>query len=339
MFYSSCQLRVVSILVLISASICASESTGPRVYQGNTITPESIAGLMPAMPGAPLQACMSWIAAHENIYKNMLAPSEPPSQFTAHQKEVNEQLKSTGIKNLSRWNFVVEPTPGYLMKVSGPINRICNLLAHNDKRQDVDYTDEELDTAIKSRPHTYQTVSNAAHYLLCKQAIENEKLKHVIVPTTYLITTEAHAHDGNSCIVQQALPSTAIPLGKLSSEERANIPVHAIRDGLTLIKKAGLWDTTGTNVLYDKVTESICISDIEQPNNSKPEHFFHQNGEKYRGNTGCGFDQFTDQFKEAPTILQAIDEWAAKDIDLQTWKISERLHAHIAQLLKGSKGF
>lgn len=332
MHYFSVLFRAVSILFLMTASMRAMQP-GPRMYNGHPITPESIAGLMPKMPNDSYTACMSWIEQHAAIFKNMLAPSEPPSRFAAHQQEVKKQLADAGVKNLSNWNFVVEPTPGYFMHVAGPINRICNLLAHNDKSQAVNYTPEELDAAIKNRPHTYQTVSVAAHYLLCAQAIEKEKTQRVIVPQTYLISSASPAHDGNSCIVQEAIPTTAKAFKDLTHEQRANIPLAAINDMLMLIKQAGLWDTTQANVLYDQSKQAFYVTDIEQPNNSNPVDFFHKNREKYMGNVGCGIEQFADLFRGVPGALQTIDEFVTQDPDLKACKTGESLHAHIAQLL------
>lgn len=306
---------LLSIVYLLSAvaELHAAQQTGPRTYQEKEIASETIADLMPKLPVEVLNACLQWIKKHECICKKMLAPSEPPSQFEVRQKTINKELADAGIKNVSRYNFVVEPTPGYFMHVAGPINRICNLLAHNNKRQDVDYTNEELDEAIKNRPNTYQTVSIAAHYLLCKQTIENEKLQYVRVPETHLIAQGTEAHDGNSYIVQRRVPDEVVPLNKMSTEKRAQIPLAAIQDMLVLARSAGLWDLTASNVLYNEKEQAFYVTDLEQPNNSDPVDFFHKNRQKYVGNARCGIGQFGDLFKGIPAATEVIHTFEEQD--------------------------
>lgn len=274
-----------------------------HMYEGQTITPETIANLMPKMPELVGSVVALW--ADDN--KDLLQAIVPKSSDVAmsQQEIVVELLKSAqafekkGIniptRDIKISNGIVAQTrkipagcsyiielpyevegKKYFVKISGPLHKKHNLLTYNSKAWE-----GSLDPNEDKKTATFQTVSTGLNALKTGEFIERESIKGFHIPDTYLdqIPGRKDIHefacDENTLVVQEdrgkeyvGLRDNLRLLGKVSPK--------TINEIYKVIKGGVLWDVGG-NVLINVDDYTLGQSDLEQPNNQSPTNFAYCN--------------------------------------------------------------
>lgn len=224
-------------------------------------------GEIPKLPTATVEQINHWLASEPEIMRRLIVQDSELADFRAIHRANNEYLSQRGIKNHSHSNYVFEcpAAPEYFIKVSGPINRLVNIIVANGKWPSTTKT-EDLKTL--RRVVTYQTISSLPTYFLYLRLKKESPLQHVYIPNTYLVHvpgTDESLSDGNYIIVQEkvSLVDSAQEqklLKALSGEQLCEV--------VRVVCACGLWDTNGK--IKFATDGRIVIVDLEQPNTSNP---------------------------------------------------------------------
>lgn len=224
-------------------------------------------GEVPKLPLTVLERINEWLVHEPEIMRRLIVQDNELVDFRAIHRANNEYLLQRGIKNHSHSNYVFEcpAVPEYFIKVSGPINRLVNVIVANDKWPTTTKSD---DLKTLRRTVTYQTISSLPTYFLYLRLSKESPLKHVYIPNTYLVHvpgTDESLSDGNYIVVQEKIQLVEAHdeqklLKALSSEQLCEL--------VRVICACGLWDTNG-KIKFSK-DGRIVIVDLEQPNTSNP---------------------------------------------------------------------
>ena len=230
-------------------------------------------------------------------------------------EKTNEMLEKMGTPNISPFNYVHEfcKDKSWLIKIAGHINRKYNIshLAQALKfggsfwgKEGYDYQyvlspedytlmRESLDDShfdkvieknkeivIENAPKTYQHISRMAAYLLFLEAHKKNNFSKVKMPEMYLVHVPGRpkeVSDRNYIMLEKKLVSLE-DLKDVTQEEEQQLQ--------NAIKATGIFSINTDNCKRDTTDNTIVILDTEQPNNSLPTEFFHQNEKVIQGNIG-----------------------------------------------------
>lgn len=168
-----------------------------------------------------------------------------------------------------------------LVRIAGPSNTRKNLAAHNGLGWDA-YLDNSKHDVVQ----TYQTVSNARGFLKLHEALGHTSTgEYFQIPNTYIVNIPGRnndsAADGNVITLQEDFDRSYYLKAADNLEYLADIFPASIERLYQLITKSGatLWDIKG-NLLINSYTGAFAQTDLEQPNDQKPEIFGYNVPEK-----------------------------------------------------------
>ena len=273
-----------------------------NTYKGIPLTSESILQFLPHMPEELSKEVLSWVASNKS--KLMYAASMPKIKSESEVRSVEESNKqfvqsvNVNYSNKgSNYIFTPEGQPfvAKLSRVSSKILSLFSLIHKKDPYRDAEtkaarfYSDQLLNELASSDQPTYQHVSAIAHYLRLKEYNE----KHASDTTglhplsTYLALLDENNStfcDKNYLTVQEIAPSHIVPFSTLDHQEKStalgSINDQALRQIHGAIQYAALWDIKGNVWVNKNNSQSLVITDLEQPNNSGP--FFYSDPKKGR---------------------------------------------------------
>jgi len=273
---------------------------------------EKIFGKIPTIAKTDIAKINDWLLQEKDLVASLVVQNGALIDCGVLQKKNNELLKAKGIINYARTNyvFVCPAQPNYMIKISGPLNRLVNIVSANNKSTKT-ITDDEI-KALK-RIVTHQTISSLPTYYLYLRLNKILSLKHVYIPKTYLLKLPQASDvlaDTNYVIVQERVellqkPVIAEQLKKLNNDQ--------IKELVAVIACCGLWDIKG-KIHIDKKGRLVIV-DLEQPNVSNSLKGFNiQEKDRFYHNVQCGLDSLMDMFKNKADL---IDECAENFISLQ----------------------
>jgi len=227
-----------------------------------------------------------WLKKEKDLILSLVLQDAPLHEYEMLHKKNNELLKNKGIVNYSRSNyvFVCPVLPEYMIKISGPVNRLVNTIIANDQLPQF-VSDEDIKSLKKVL--TSQTVSSYLTYI-CYLLKNEAQWKNVYIPRTYLIDISGNSEqfaDLNSIILQERVELNKVILKDLKQE---------ILDELrAVITQCGLWDIK--NKIYMDPKGRLVIVDLEQPNNSNP--LKQLSMEKFENNALCGLNALEEELQ------------------------------------------
>lgn len=268
------------IIITITSISCKAANfealTTPNTYNNTEIRHNTLFSLMPSMPQSI------------DINTINLDPKNP--------NHVNQTQ-----------NFIDKNNQTWLAKISGTTNRTYTQLhtqgATGEIFNNINYLKERLDHLKKNPITSHQTASHAAYYLIAKATLEKHNLSSIALPETYLHSTEQNNIDDNHAIlIQQHIEGTEL-------HRNNNISDEQLKQLFSLVEHVGLWHIeviVGTdNKLYP--------IDLEQPNNTDENYFFHQDPNRYHGNLICGIkDGLFKIFEHNPEKCRLLAELVSK---------------------------
>jgi hypothetical protein len=305
-------ITVLSILIPPCSLYAAADGLPhiPNSFNGIPITAETLQELMPPLPEDDQQALDSWLTepGTDGTLKQLLSFGNFPA-WRAKMELDKARLAEEGLINESTWNYVFKlPKQNFVMKIAGPLNRLQSILmAHG-------FWPGDTPTKPIEKVDTYQTASRAAYYLVLKKWIKENKFKHVQTPDTYLISypkDQKKIDDEHAFILQKKLPATA---QKITPEIAQTLSPDTISEVVQAIISAGLWsikDNLFLDLESNKPDAVVQFVDLEQPNNSAPQDFFHKDPIRYYGNVRAGLEEFIDLFagnSEKLSLIRALIE-------------------------------
>ena len=294
-------LSLISFIIFDLHAAADKQPQIPNTFNGQPITPETIYDLMPPLPEDDRAALdeLKTLSSTKVILTQLLAFKNFPN-WRAKQMLDNTILGAFDITNESKSNYVFKlGEMNYVVKIAGPINRLQSILmAHG-------YWPGQQPTTPITKVDTYQTASRAAYFLVLKEFIERNKLKHVQAPETYLMRypdTAKTVDDEHAFILQKTLPLSA---KKITPEVAQTLSDDIIGETVQTIIAGGLWNIKN-NLFLDESNNTVQFVDLEQPNNSAPADFFQRDAARYYGNLSSGLVELMDLFTGNPRKLALI---------------------------------
>lgn len=229
---------------------------------------------------------LSWIAKHRDILIS-LANQIVYDDLTDYAQSIepgNGLLKNIGCTNSSKHNFVFAldipaQNKKYWVKIAGP-NRFEQLNALLGRPWGTPVTEQDHQELGTTRTKTYQSASRMARYLLYRKWRALHPNSSLTVPRTYLIPlTEAQTIDDANCIIVEEHVHARKELNQEFLQEQ-----DALQD---FIVQLGLWNINPSQFLVQDNGHIVCV-DLEDPDNSNPNHFFNADYEKIKHNISCG---------------------------------------------------
>lgn len=284
--------RVILLAVTLILSVRADQSL------------EKIFGEIPALKSEDIIKINDWLLQEKNLIASLVMQEGALIDYATLHEQNKALLSEKGIVNYGKTNYVFAcpVLPHYMIKISGPLNRLVNMVAADNKSPQ-SITDDEI-KALK-RVVTYQTISSLPTYYLYLRLTKTMPLKHVYIPQTHLLKLPGAADmltDTNYIIVQERIDlveksATADLIKKLNNEQ--------IKELVVVVAGCGLWDIKG-KIQIDKGGR-IVIVDLEQPNISSPLKGFNiQEKDRFYNNARCGIDALIDVFEEKADLINNI---------------------------------
>lgn len=232
---------------------------------------------------------LSWIAKHRDILLS-LANQIVYDDLTDYAQSIesgNELLTNIGCTNSSMHNFVFAldapaQNKKYWVKIAGP-NRFEQLNALLGRPWGTPVTQLDHLGLGKNRTKTYQSASRMGRYLLYQKWKELHPNSYLKVPRTYLIPlSEQQIIDDAHCIIIEEHSDARKELNN-----NADIFVQEQNALQDFIVQLGLWNINPSQFLVQDDGHLVCV-DLEDPDNSNPDHFFNADYEKIKHNISCG---------------------------------------------------
>jgi len=275
----------------------------PNTYNGTPITPDSLYLLTSEYAALPSQThaeLNEWLDKSDNkelLKQLMYFKFNDAQAFSKKYSDDNQRIDTAGLQNKSRFNYVFKlPNLDYFIKIAGPSNRAQSALMERGIWPGQHPSQDIFNDVISGAIPTYQTASRAAYYLILKELIKDKDLDHIALQDTHLVYypgASGKPDDNNVFILEKALPNTVQPL---TLERIKTVPQETLEDLVDAIIGAGLWSLEG-NMFVDKDGQMLYLIDLEQPNNSAPKDFFHQDPVRYYGNINAGLEQLLDMLQ------------------------------------------
>lgn len=280
---------------------------------GVEITPKNLYDKAPSLPKELESALESWHKDNQDVWK---ACVEQPGSVTEYKKKVlsiaqvmqNKKLSSLAPHNII---FAFPNASQYLLKISGPINRLCLQVAN----QDQPYGRVDLIDPKKTVP-TYQTSSRVFGSMKLQDAKKHHKLDEIGVVKKYVWSPTKSCDDESCVVVEQSLKDSTLlkqyshrELDELLTEKR-------IGQLLLAVKSAGLWNLTSDNIALTKETKKLVVVDTEQPNTMKPSQQFNQDESRYLFNVNSGVQSLYQSLPQGYKPREHVEKWARDDKDV-----------------------
>ena len=283
-----------------------------RTYQGTPIDTETIGSLAQPLPETYGSVVKEWRDDNLPLLEKLCDFSCENTQWREHKKNCMNQLNEQGLNNKSQASYIFElPTNNNLfVQIAGPGFRLCNIKGTEYYR----IADHEVGKA-----KTYQTVSRLAYYLKWLEESAKHTLNKVTVPATYLVPLYDNQpkndySDDNCFIIQERVPEGSHEL-RANKDHIPHISSQSFKDLLGSIEKVGFWDIAA-NLLVNKNTNELVISDIEQPANEEPRYFFHQNKWLYENQIKTGYHELYDLCESDPESQRTIQDYVRNNVHL-----------------------
>ncbi len=238
---------------------------------------------------------------------------EVPQMLGAKRNRDINAIEQAGYKNESQANYVfkVKALLDHLLKTSGSGNRFMSSKFGHGLSWNDEISEDIMQKILSGEKRTFQTASRMATYLALQDLIKSKNFKHVRVPKTYLVTLDDSdkVDDNNAIILSDPISAKA---KKITNENVHEISDVMIRELVRAIAVGGLWSSwDGGNLYVDG--DKLYIVDLEQPNNSKPQDFFHQNAYKYHSDISVGIDHLLNLLKHNKAKLNVAIEAIQQD--------------------------
>lgn len=218
-------------------------------------------------------------------------------------------LDDKGITSLSDNNIIyaLPNAPEWLLKISGPGNRACLQVAHQDKEYGVDQS--------KVVP-TYQTASRSFGALKYQEAIKKYKLNELEAVDSWLWST-AKSCDDTHCVVLERKIEHLKLLRDYSAQELGTLLTEKkIGQLLLAAKHVGLWNLTNKNIGVNTATGKLVLIDLEQPNTMKPSQMFNKDKSRYGHNINSGVQSFYQSLPVGSKLRDYVEKWARRDLEM-----------------------
>jgi len=271
---------------------------------------DAIFGEIPTLSNDDIAKLNNWVLQERDLISSLVIQNGSLLDHGAIHKKNNELLKTKGIENFSRSNyvFVCPVLPQFLIKVSGPTNRLMNTIVANDKFPTTIFRDEVINLKKVS---TFQTVSSLPTYYLYLRLTKVLSLRYVYIPKTYLVKLPGASDiiaDTNYIIVQERVAL----LDRVEAiKHLKQLSDMQIRELVSVIASCGLWDIK--NKIHVATDGRLIIVDLEQPNVSNPTRGFNlQDVGTFYNNAYCGLDSLKELFVNK---VELIDTYSQKFID------------------------
>lgn len=192
---------------------------------------------------------------------------------------------------------------------------------------------------------TYQTASRLRNYLLCTEVIRQKGLQAVQVPQTFLhlLDPTQPPHDENSVIIEKKINAPRLERKNLND----NLTDMHVKELFALIEEVGLWTLVKGNYELTKPEASawhiddilrddagvLYLIDLEQPNNSSPEHFFERNNVEHHGNIKSGIEQLAVLCAHDPKKVALLTELVHASEKINSIRFSQRFKNEIDAVL------
>jgi len=262
---------------------------------------EKIFGEIPALKSEDVTKINDWLLQEKKLITSLVMQDGALIDYATLHEQNKALLSEKSIVNYGKTNYVFAcpVLPQYMIKISGPLNRLVNMVAADNKSPQ-SITDDEIKTL--KRVVTYQTISSLPTYYLYLRLTKTMPLKYVYIPQTYLLRLPGAVDvlaDTNYIIVQERIDllektATEDLIKKLNDEQ--------IKELVAVIASCGLWDIKGK--IQIAKNGRIVIVDLEQPNISSPLKGFNiQEKDRFYNNARCGIDALIDMFEEKADLI------------------------------------
>jgi len=271
---------------------------------------DSVFGKIPMLPKEDLTKINDWLLKERDLIGSLVIQDGSLADYSVIHKNNNELMQTKGIVNYSRSNyvFVCPAAPQYMIKISGPVNRLVNMIVADNKRPTT-IEDDEI-KALK-RVTTYQTISSLPTYYFYLRFRSTMPSKYVYIPQTYLLKLPGASDiiaDVNYIIVQERVALIEKP----EAEKRiTQLNDEQMKELIAVIASCGLWDIK--NKIHIAQDGRLVIVDLEQPNISNPIKGLNiQDTNRFYHNVFCGLDSLKELFNDKDEL---IDDYAQNFIE------------------------
>ncbi len=254
----------------------------------------------------------SWTDENKDAWKAFVEQPGKVDEYKDKGKLVTQMLQEKKLKSLSQNNIIFElPTaPGWLVKISGIINRLCLQVAAQDKP----YGQVKQIDQTKTVP-TYQTVSRVLGAMKLHDAKKHHKLDELRVVKKYLWSPTERCDDESCIVVEQMLKGHKLLKDYSSQELDELLTEKKVEQLLLAAKHAGLWNLTGDNIAVTK-TNKLVILDTEQPNTMKPSQVFNggdQAKSRFLFNVNCGVQSLYQVLPQGSKARDRVEKTVRQD--------------------------
>lgn len=296
------------------------KATGPNAYDGVAVTPDNLYDLAPKVCSALAKKLSQWFKDNQDAWHALVKQEGNYRLVGPKQMWGNAVLAGKGLRNVSEHSnfvFVFPDTdmradgPIYLVKISGPINRICLQVANQNKP----YGSIGLVDPGKFVP-TYQTASRMFHGpMRLEEAIKKYGLTEIELVEKYLWSPSRSCEDRECVVVAKVLRNHFL-LRDCQEHFDEILTKKRIVQLLLAAKYAGLWNLTETNILVNCTTHQLAFIDTEQPNTTKPSQAFDKDHLRYRHNINAGVQSLYKLLPQGSKQREYVEQWARNDTDI-----------------------
>lgn len=261
---------------------------------------------------------LRWVFANKELFDSLL--KHPDLLNVKLQKDAhNLMIRDKGLENLSTGsNCIIKiPDMPYIIKISGQYHRVANICSkygfhfYIRKPNEIQLTDMQRCEEL-FHTQTFQTCSSYAYYLKIRDLINKNNFKNIFVPDTYLIKINENLDaDDSNCLLVQRFIHNKIFLIYERLELLEKVSTQSLCDLAYLILKAGLWDIEKNLFVFED--GKLILLDLEQPNISNPEDFFHINRKVFEWNASVGIESLLKLFPENLNLKKDIKDYIEKN--------------------------
>lgn len=203
-----------------------------------------------------------------------------------------------GVANKANLNLVANISDQAVVRISSQVYRGNNRKIQRGQQRMQLSSIAETNAHAASHP-TYQTASMAVIASDLNDIIEREGLDKVSVkrawPVVYKkeggrlvrITNPSEVSDSNMIVVQEVFSGTNPTSLRGNPQRLASMDDATFQQWLRLIHLGGLWNSVDKMHINDE--GRLELASVQQPDNSNPDDFYHQNKRKVEWNTTVGF--------------------------------------------------
>lgn len=254
----------------------------------------------------------SWTDENKDAWTAFVKQPGKVDEYKNKGMRVTQMLQKQNLTSLSSNTIIFElPTAsGWLVKISGIMNRLCLQVAAQDKP----YGQVKQIDQTKTVP-TYQTVSRVLGAMKLHDAKKHHELDELGVVKKYVWSPTGRCDDESCIVVEQKLKGYRLLKNFSSQELDEFLTEKRVGQLLLAAKHAGLWNLTGDNIAVTK-TNKLVILDTEQPNTMKPSQVFNggdQAKSRFLFNVNCGVQSLYQALPKGSKARDRVEKWARQD--------------------------